>query len=374
MISHLHVEGYRSIRNLRLELGAANVILGPNGSGKTNLYRSLYLLAEAAHGRFARALADEGGMPSALWAGARRKGPVQMVVGATIDAFSYELACGLPQVGSLMWEGYGKPSRFTLDPRIKRETASFLQGTRSTALLERENATTWLRDAEGARVTYPIALRDAESVLSQLQDPQRYPVVASLSAELRSWRFYHHFRTDLDSPLRQPQVGIQTPVLSPDGTDLAAALQTIREIGDGEALNEEVERAFPGSKLEVDVRDDEARFAVQMTMPGIQRPLRAAELSDGTLRYLCLLAALLSPRPPTFLALNEPETSLHPDLLEPLAHLVARAAQTSQICLTTHAESLAAMIARLTRRPAVHLEKIDGETRVTDGDSSREDE
>jgi predicted ATPase len=241
-------------------------------------------------------------------------------------------------------------------------------------LLERENATTWLRDAEGARVTYPIALRDAESVLSQLQDPQRYPVVASLSAELRSWRFYHHFRTDLDSPLRQPQVGIQTPVLSPDGTDLAAALQTIREIGDGEALNEEVERAFPGATLEIDVRDDEARFAVQMAMPGIQRPLRAAELSDGTLRYLCLLAALLSPRPPTFLALNEPETSLHPDLLEPLAHLVARAAKSSQICLTTHAESLAATIARLTRRPAVHLEKVDGETRVVDADQPADDE
>jgi predicted ATPase len=372
MISHLHVEGYRSIRNLHLDLGAANVVLGPNGSGKTNLYRSLYLLAEAAHGRFARALADEGGMPSALWAGARRKGPVRMVVGATIDAFSYELACGLPQGG--MWEAAGKPSRFTLDPRIKRETASFLQGKRSTPLLERENATTWLRDAEGARVTYPIALRDAESVLSQLQDPQRYPVVASLSAELRSWRFYHHFRTDLHSPLRNPQVGIQTPVLSPDGTDLAAALQTIREIGDGEALNEELERAFPGARLEIDVRDDEARFAVQMAMPGIQRPLRAAELSDGTLRYLCLLAALLSPRPPTFLALNEPETSLHPDLLDPLAHLVARAAKTSQICLTTHAESLAVTIARLTDRPAVQLEKVDGETRVVDDEPSREDE
>jgi len=374
MISHLHVEGYRSIRKLRLELDAVNVVLGPNGSGKTNLYRSLYLLAEAAHGRFARALADEGGMPSALWAGARRKGPVQMVVGATIDAFSYELACGLPQVGSLMWEGHGKPSRFTLDPRIKRETASFLQGKRSTPLLERENATTWLRDAEGARVIYPIALRDAESVLSQLQDPQRYPVVASLSAELRSWRFYHHFRTDLDSPLRHPQVGIQTPVLSPDGADLAAALQTIREIGDCEALNEELERAFPGARLEIDVRDDEARFAVQMAMPGIQRPLRAAELSDGTLRYLCLLAALLSPRPPTFLALNEPETSLHPDLLEPLAHLVARAAKRSQICLTTHAESLATTIAGLTGRPAVHLQKVDGETRAADDDPSREDE
>jgi predicted ATPase len=111
-----------------------------------------------------------------------------------------------------------------------------------------------------------------------------------------------------------------------------------------------------------------------MAMPGIQRPLRAAELSDGTLRYLCFLAALLSPRPPTFLALNEPETSLHPDLLEPLAHLVARAAKTSQICLTTHAESLAATIARLTGRPAVHLEKVDGETRVADTGLASEDE
>lgn len=166
--------------------------------------------------------------------------------------------------------------------------------------------------------------------------------------------------------MRHPQVGIQTPVLSADGTDLAAALQTIREIGDGEALNEEVDRAFPGATLEIDVREEEARFAVRMVMPGIARPLRAAELSDGTLRYLCLLAALLSPRPPTFLALNEPETSLHPDLLRPLAHLVARAAKTSQICLTTHAESLAEAIAQLTDRPAIRLQKVEGETVVSD--------
>ena len=98
-----------------------------------------------------------------------------------------------------------------------------------------------------------------------------------------------------------------------------------------------------------------------MTMLGISRPLRAAELSDETLRYLCLLAALLSPRPPTFLALNEPETSLHPDLLAPLA---ARASKRSQICITTHAEPLGTAIAELTGTAAIHLEMIDGETRV----------
>jgi predicted ATPase len=360
LITQVHVEGYRSIRDLRLDFTAVNVVLGPNGCGKTNLYRALHLIAEAAHGRLARALASEGGMPSALWAGARRKGPVRMVIGAAIDAFTYEVACGLPQLGTM--------GRFALDPRVKQETASFVDRKRSTTLLERDNATTWLRDAEGARVSYPIALRDAESVLSQLQDPQRYPVVASLAAELRSWRFYHHFRTDQDSPLRHPQVGIQTPVLSSDGTDLAAALETIFQIGDGAALNEELQRAFPGAQLEIDARDGEARFAVQMVMPGIGRPLRAAELSDGTLRYLCLLAALLSPRPPNFLALNEPETSLHPDLLDPLAHLVARAAKTSQICLTTHAQPLAAAIARLTGTPPIRLEKVNGETRVVRDD------
>jgi predicted ATPase len=359
MISHLHVEGYRSIRNLHLDLGGTNVILGPNGSGKTNLYRSLYLIAEAAHGRFARALADEGGMPSALWAGARRKGPVEMIVGVDIDEFSFELTCGLPLPGSL--------GAFSLDPRIKAERATFRQGKRSTPLVERGNATTQLRDADGARVMYPLALRDAESVLSQLQDPQRYPVVASLAGELRSWRFYHHFRCDRDSPLRHPQVGIQTPVLSSDGSDLAAALQTIREIGDGKALDEELGRAFPGARLQIE--NNEARFVVGMTMPGIGRALRAPELSDGTLRYLCLLAALLSPRPPMFLALNEPESSLHPDLLAPLAHLVARAAKTSQICVTTHAEPLARAIAELTGAPAIVLEKVDGETRVVRGSS-----
>jgi predicted ATPase len=86
-------------------------------------------------------------------------------------------------------------------------------------------------------------------------------------------------------------------VLAPDGVDLAAALQTVREIGDSEALDAAIDRAFPGSRLIIDSSD--ARFLVQLEMPGLHRPLRADELSDGTLRYLCLLAALFSPRPPS---------------------------------------------------------------------------
>src|SRR6201992_2196652 len=74
-----------------------------------------------------------------------------------------------------------------------------------------------------------------------------------------------------------------------------------------------------------------ARFELALRQPGLLRPLRAAELSDGTLRYLLWVAALLTPRPPELLVLNEPETSLPPDLLAPLAHLITAASAKTQV-------------------------------------------
>ena len=99
-------------------------------------------------------------------------------------------------------------------------------------------------------------------------------------------------------------------------------------------------------------------------MPGLTRPLEATELSDGTLRYLCLLAVLMSPRPPTLLALNEPETSLHPDLLDGLAQLIVRVSRNSQLWVTTHSPRLAELIQRHSREPNIQLELVNGETRV----------
>jgi predicted ATPase len=366
-VQELKIEGYRSIRTLRLRLGTVNVIVGGNATGKTNLYRALQLLSAAAAGRLARTLADEGGMPSALWAGTRSKGAVRMTIGITLDEFGYEVACGLPSPGV----NTGSHASFVLDPVVKSERATIRHRGKDVPLLEREGATAWLRDGDGHSVAYPMALRDAESVLAQLQDPHRYPVVSGLRQEFSSWRFYHQFRTDVASPLRQPQIGVQTPVLSADGVDLGAALQTIRDIGNGQALDDAITSAFPGARLIVDA--PKARFLVLMEMPGIRRPLAADELSDGTLRYLCLLAALLSPRPPSLLALNEPETSLHPDLLEPLAALVVDAGRRSQIWITTHAEPMAAAIARLSGTKPITLAKVNGETRVVTEQEDQED-
>lgn len=77
MIESLHLRGYRSLRDFRLKLGRVTVVSGENGTGKSNLYRSLALLQRAAEGRLAEAIADEGGMPSLLWAGCRPPMPVR---------------------------------------------------------------------------------------------------------------------------------------------------------------------------------------------------------------------------------------------------------------------------------------------------------
>ncbi|NOK09828.1 AAA family ATPase [Corallococcus exercitus] len=358
-LTRLDIAGYRSVRQLHLELGPVTVVVGPNGSGKTNLYRALYLLAAAADGRLARTLAEEGGTPSVMWAGPRDpKKPARVRVTVDLDDLTYELQCGVVPSAP----GEPRPTMFTLDPEVKEEHLWAHSGGRRLVLMERKDRTAFIRDADGKRITFPTELWGAESVMDQLSEPHRFPRLSEVQRTLGAWRFYHHFRTDPDALPRHPQVGVRTPVLASDGRDLAAALQTIWEIGDERALEQGIDDAFPGATLEV--RAEDGRFSLFLHMPGLSRPMSAAELSDGTLRYLCLLAALLSPRPPPFLALNEPETSLHPDLLEPLGRLIVRASEYSQVWVTTHAEALANVIADRTGTSPVHLEKQQGATTV----------
>jgi predicted ATPase len=352
-IESLRIAGYRSIRSIRLPIGRLSVFVGPNGSGKSNLYRAMVLLAAAARGGLAQALAEEGGMPSALWAGPRRKGPVRVALGVDCPPFSYELQLGLPRCTD---------AAFPLDPIVKQETIALSADSRRVRLLERAGPAAWLRDRAGKRLRYDQPLLMPETALAQLRDPTAYPEQTQLRDELAAWRFYHHFRTDLQSPIRQPQVGVVTPTLSSDGGDLAATLRTAGFLGDDRDIHAAVDAAFPGAGLEI--HDQDGRFALKLRMPGIQRPFDARELSDGTLRYLCLIGALMSYRLPAFVALNEPEMSLHPDLLEPLARLIAEAAQRTQIWVVTHSQTLAEQLERYGDCTARRVQMVDGETRI----------
>lgn len=352
-MTELNIAGYRSVRDLRrAQLDRLNVVIGPNGCGKTNLYRSLELLHAAAHGRLARSLLDEGGMPAALWRGDRRKGPVRIVIEIELEDLDYQLQLGLPVPGSA----------FSLDPEVKEERIRARSGSKRIVMMQRTNTAVWIRDHDGRRVEFASQISTSESVLSELREPARFPLLAILRAELLAWRFYHRFRTDHSSPIRKPQPAVRTPVLSADGSDLAAAFQTIIESGGGGELRSAVDQAFPGSSLCVGAAD--SQFSVGLKMPDFIQPLMQQELSDGTLQYLCLLAALLSPRPAPLVVLNEPETSLHPDLLPALAALIARASQSSQMLVTTHSQPLAQLIDKHAPINSLHLEKIKGETRI----------
>ena len=203
-------------------------------------------------------------------------------------------------------------------------------------------------------------------MMTHCADPRDALDLLLLRERMRDWRFYDHLRTDREAPARRPQVGTYTPVLASDGADLAAAIETIRAIGEEAALSAAIVDAFPGGSIEI--AETDGYFELAMRQHGLLRPLKAAELSDGTLRYLLLVAALLSPRPPSLMILNEPETSLHPDLLAPLARLIVQAAKRSQVVVVTHAAPLVSALGAAPDARQIVLEKQLGETLVLDGE------
>ena len=371
MLKTLAVANYRSINKLVVPLDRLNLITGPNGSGKSNLYRALRLLAETAQGGVINALAREGGLDSTFWAGPEtisrrmrngevpvepivRQGVKRLRLGFAGEDFSYAISLGLPEPGV---------SYFSLDPEVKKECIWAGHIYRPASLLVQRSGP-MVRAREG-RAWDVLAQHtpNYHSLFDQVGSLRGSPEVLLLRESIRGWRFYDHFRSDIDAPVRQPQLGTRTPVLHHDGRDLAAALQTIREIGDPEGLQRAVSDAFPGARLNIEPLQG-GRFAIEFYQEGLLRPLSAAELSDGTLRYLLLIAALLTPRPPTMMVLNEPETSLHPDLLPALARLIIQASNHCQVWVVSHASRLIAALQQDEGCNSIVLEKVMGETRI----------
>ena len=378
MIRTIAIHGYRSLRDVVLPLSQLTVVTGANGTGKSSVYRSLRLLADAAQNAVVSSLAREGGLRSIFWAGPEsiarsvRLGEHAVEGLAPNKVASLMLGFGSDEYGYSIDLGYPPPpppaTMFTLDPRIKRECIWHGSVYRKAAgLVDRRNNFVWLatrRNEEPVMLTQHLA--DTDSMLASVADPHRAPEMLSVRELVRSWRFYDHFRADVEAPARAGQIGTFSPVLHADGSNLAAALQTIAELRSDEALASTIEDAFPGSRLEVE--DREGRFELQLRQHGLLRPLGAAELSDGTLRFLLLTAALLTPRPPELLVLNEPETSLHPDLLPPLARLVIRAAADAQVIVVSHAAALVDTLAAHEICARLQLHKSFGET-VLEGET-----
>jgi len=288
--------------------------------------------------------------------GTVRRGPVALRLGFAGAEDGYAIDLGLPEPNSRL---------FADDPEIKVE-AVWTGGRlgRSNLIAERRGPMVRVRrQDDGTWRTSFEQLSGFDSMMTHCADPVDGIELLTLRERMRGWRFYDQLRTDRDAPARRPQVGTFTPVLASDGADVAAAIVTIRAIGDGEALDDTIADAFDGASIEIDDRG-----GLQMRQPGLLRPLGAAELSDGTLRYILLAAALLSPRPPELMVLNEPESSLHPSLLAPLARLLRLAARRSQIIVVSHAEPLVSALDD-GAASTIRLSKALGETGAEDAEA-----
>ncbi|MGO1496063.1 AAA family ATPase [Agrococcus casei] len=347
MMQTLAVEGYRSISSLVLGLERLTVVTGANGTGKSNLYRSLQLLADCGQGRMISSLARSGGLGSVRFAGeGPQPSPVSLRLGFASDSIGYAIDIGLPQVGDSM---------FRHDPEIKQEHIFAGDVLRpATTLLERRRG---LVKADGVRLQQNMPAW--QSVLDEQAGNESVPEAGAVRRELRSWRFHDAFRTDANAPARRPQVATRSFRLDDDGANLAAVLQTtIENGGEAEIALAAVHHAFKGSTLEI--QGDASGLVAGLRQSGLARVMTAGELSDGTLQFLLLVAALTSVESPGLLVLNEPERSLHSSLMPALARLITQTSERTQTIVVTHHADLT----RLLGGASVELRKSVARTTV----------
>jgi predicted ATPase len=201
-----------------------------------------------------------------------------------------------------------------------------------------------------------------ESILSQIKDPERYPALASLQEKYSEIRLFRNWSFGPQAALRREQSAqARNDFLADGGENLALVFSNIRMRIKRELI--EALREFYDGITDLDVSVANGKVQLFLEEEG-GRQIPATRLSDGTLRYLCLLAILLHPEPPGLIAIEEPELGLHPDVLPFLGKLLVQASKRTQLVVTTHSRVL---VDALSDEPeaVVVCEKVDGCSRFT---------
>ena len=327
-----------------LELQSLNVLIGPNASGKSNLIEALGLLA-ATPNDLAGAVRKGGGSREWLWKG------VPPAKSAEIDAvlarrngqdIRYRLSLGSVATRlELLDEAIEEadPRREDVDdvyyyyrfqggyPVIDVKTVG---GERTKRHLERQD------------------LLPDQSVLAQRKDPDQYPEVTEVGKTFSNIQIFSEWTFGCHSPPRDAQqADLPQDRLLSDSSNLSLVLNQI-ETSDEARVGALLSRFFPRFER-LSIRMSAGTAQLYFFEHGFKAPIPATRLSDGTLRFVALLAALLSPSPPKLLCIEEPELGLHPDAVALLAEVLVEASRRMQLVVTTHSDAL---VSALTDKPS----------------------
>jgi len=339
-ILKLKVQGYRSLKDIDWEPSALNILIGPNGSGKSNLLRILELISISSKSQLGKHIQRSGGIGTLLWDG--------MADGIKFDVETSPVA-GEPSFenNSLNYkmdmQRIGQGSAYKINYELLANYRRVRTGEHTDPLksLERNVRSAVVFDNEQHRlVAADESVPEEESLLSLTTSPfaQNYDI-PQFQAYLKGWAIYHDLHVNSDAPIRQPTITRHEKRVEADGQNLISVLHTLYT-GDREFKNDInlVMRAAFGEDFDELVFPPAAdqRTQLRVRWKTLKREQSAADLSDGTLRFLFLLTVLASPDPAPLIAIDEPETGLHPSMLRLVAEYAADAADRTQVILTTH--------------------------------------
>lgn len=368
LIRRIAIKGFRSIRDVTWNPGALNVVIGPNASGKSNLLKVFRLLSAAASGDLQDCIDSEGGMGSILWGSIDPR----LSVGITWKephgpdpSFAYSLALEpLVTTGSykIVFEDFQSS-----EPNLP-VSASY---TRDDLTFSAEGL------SEATSRGFAQAFHGTEPLLSLARSPLvDNNELKHAQKRLASLHILDDFHTDSGAQIRRPVTSRRETRLFANGQNLPEVLHTLYEsdFDFKEQIDAAMFAAFPDEYKELAFPPaGERQIQIAVRWKSLNRPEIAAHLSDGALRFLFIIAALSQPAPPMVIAIDEPETGLHPRMMRIIAEYAEDASRNTQVIFTTHSSEFLDVF-RTDRPPTVSVtELVNGETqlRVVDPDMLR---
>jgi predicted ATPase len=363
-IVQLDIQGFRSLKNVSWRPGDLNVVIGPNGSGKSNLLRMLEMIAAAAQGDLDGAIFSSGGISQLLWDGQVRK--IQSVVITEGSGFG---SAGAGFVYEMELEAPPNENSYRVSHEVFRDAVDGFKFFERDIFQYRVSS----RDLNPLDEITSTHFNEGETLFSSFSsDLQLQPWVVLTGLpfyrrQMANWIAYHDIRTDQHASIRQAPVSRLEQQVAPDGQNLINVLHTLytSDRKFKADINDAMHAAF-GDDFDELIFPPAADQRIQMRVrwKTLKREQSTADLSDGTLRFLFLITVLASPNPPPLIAIDEPETGLHPSMLPIIAEFAVEASKRTQVIFTTHSGQF--LDAFQDTRPTTTVAKWeDGETTMT---------